>query len=87
MNVILTIVLAVQMLSALAMIGLVMVIATWGNVPATLWGGDLAARFGALRIFLIGTAALVIGMAGTDLSEAPSGGPRWSAFSARSTQA
>ena len=58
---------------SLAMIGLVMVIATWGNVPATLWGGDLAARFGALRIFLIGTAALVIGMAGTALT----GGALW----------
>ena len=31
------------------MIGLVLVVATWGNVPATLWGGDLAARFGGLR--------------------------------------
>jgi predicted MFS family arabinose efflux permease len=50
------------------MIGLVLVIATWGNVPATLWGGDLAARFGGFRIFLIGTAALVIGMAGTALT-------------------
>ena len=59
-----------------AMIGLVMVIATWGNVPATLWGGDLSARFGALRIFLIGTAALVIGMAGTALA----GGVLWWAF-------
>jgi predicted MFS family arabinose efflux permease len=50
------------------MIGLVLVIATWGNVPATLWGGDLASRFGGLRIFLIGTAALVIGMTGTALT-------------------
>jgi len=56
-----------------AMIGLVLVIATWGNVPATLWGGDLAARFGGLRIFLIGTGAIVIGMAGTALS----GGVVW----------
>ncbi len=61
---------------SLAMIGLVMVIATWGNVPATLWGGDLAARFGGLRIFLIGTVALVIGMAGTALT----GGVLWWAF-------
>jgi len=56
-----------------AMIGLVLVIATWGNVPATLWGGDLAARFGGLPIFLIGTGAIVIGMAGTALS----GGAVW----------
>ena len=58
---------------SLAMTGLVMVIATWGNVPATMWGGDLAARYGALRIFLIGTAALVIGMAGTALTGGPLG--------------
>jgi predicted MFS family arabinose efflux permease len=59
---------------SLGLIGLVMVIATWGNVPATLWGGDLAARFGALTIFLIGTAALVIGMVGTTL---PGGAVGW----------
>jgi predicted MFS family arabinose efflux permease len=52
----------------LALTGLVMTIATWGNVPATLFGGGLAARYGALRIFLIGTAALVVGMAGTALT-------------------
>jgi predicted MFS family arabinose efflux permease len=53
---------------SVAMAGLVLVIATWGNVPATLWGGDLAARFGGLRIFLIGTTAIVVGMAGTALA-------------------
>lgn len=53
--------------SGLALIGLVMTIATWGNVPATLSGGGLAARFGAFRIFLIGTLGLVIGMTGTAL--------------------
>jgi MFS family permease len=37
----------------LSLIGLVLVVATWGNVPATMWGGDLAARYGALRIFLL----------------------------------
>ncbi len=58
------------------MIGLVLVIATWGNVPATMWGGDLAARFGGLRIFLIGTLALVIGIAGTALT----GGAVWWSF-------
>jgi predicted MFS family arabinose efflux permease len=58
---------------SVAMIGLVLVIATWGNVPATMWGGDLAARFGGLRIFLIGTAAIVVGMAGTALT----GGAVW----------
>ena len=52
----------------LALTGLVMTIATWGNVPATMFGGGLAARFGGFRIFLIGTAALVTGMAGTALA-------------------
>lgn len=50
-----------------AMTALAMTIATWGNVPFTLFGGGLAARFGGYRIFLIGTLSLVIGMAGTGL--------------------
>ena len=58
---------------SVGLIALVMVIATWGNVPATLWGGDLAARFGALRIFLLGTLALVAGTLGTALTGAPLG--------------
>jgi predicted MFS family arabinose efflux permease len=53
---------------SLGMIGLILVIATWGNVPATMLGGGLAARFGGLRIFLIANAALVIGMTGTALT-------------------
>ena len=32
-------------------IGLVMTIATWGNVPATLFGGGLAARYGGFQHF------------------------------------
>jgi predicted MFS family arabinose efflux permease len=60
----------------LGVIGLVLVIATWGNVPATMWGGDLAARFGGLRIFLIGATAIAIGMLGTALT----GGPVYWAF-------
>lgn len=59
-----------------AMIALVLLIATWGNVPATMVGGGLAARFGGLRIFLIANAALVIGMTGTALT----GGAVWWAF-------
>jgi MFS family permease len=52
----------------LALTGLVMTIATWGNVPATLFGGGLAARYGGFRIFLIGSTALVVGMIGTALA-------------------
>jgi MFS family permease len=51
----------------LALIGLVMTIATWGNVPATLFGGGLAARFGGFRVFLVGSLSLAIGMAGSAL--------------------
>ncbi|MDE2515774.1 MAG: MFS transporter [Rhodospirillales bacterium] len=54
--------------AGLAATGLVLTIATWGNVPAILLGGGLAARFGALRIFLFGTAMMVAGMAGTALA-------------------
>ena len=55
----------------LVLTGLVLTIATWGNVPATLMGAGLAARFGAFRIFLIGTLALVIGMTGAALLDWP----------------
>ena len=54
--------------ASLVLIGVVMTIATWGNVPATMFGGGLAARFGALRIFLIGTMFLLVGMVGTALA-------------------
>lgn len=61
-------------------IGLVLVIATWGNVPATMFGGGLAARFGGLRIFLVANLALVIGMAGTALTRGAIGGELGWAF-------
>jgi MFS family permease len=54
-----------------SLVGLVMTVATWGNVPAILFGGGLAARFGAFRIFLIGTACLVVGMVGGALGGWP----------------
>ena len=55
----------------LAVTALVMTIATWGNVPGTLAGGGLAARFGGFNIFLIGTLSLAIGMAGSALTGWP----------------
>jgi MFS family permease len=55
----------------LVLTGLVLTIATWGNVPATLLGAALAARFGGFRIFLLGTAALVMGMIGAALLDWP----------------
>jgi MFS family permease len=50
---------------------LVMTIVTWGNVPGTLAGGGLAARFGGFNIFLIGSLALSIGMTGSALTDWP----------------
>jgi MFS family permease len=54
-----------------AIIALVMTVATWGNVPGTLAGGGLAARFGGFNIFLTGTLALTIGMVGSALTGWP----------------
>lgn len=48
---------------SVAAIALMITIATWGNVPATLLGGRFAASFGHLRLFLIGNVALVAGLA------------------------
>jgi cyanate permease len=47
------------------LIGLVMTIATWGNVPATMLGSGLAARFDRFRVSLVGSLSLAIGMAGS----------------------
>lgn len=55
----------------LAVTALVMTIATWGSVAGTLAGGGLAARFGGLTVFLIGTSSLSAGMAGSALSGWP----------------
>lgn len=48
---------------SLLLAGAVMTIATWGSVPPTLVGGALGARFGNLRILLLGTAAMALGCA------------------------
>ncbi len=56
---------------SLALIALVMTVGTWGNVPATLYGGDLAARFGGLNILLLGTLSLAAGIVGTALAGWP----------------
>jgi MFS family permease len=55
----------------LVLTGIVLTIATWGNVPATMIGGGLAARFGAFRMFLLGTLALMVGISGTALLDWP----------------
>ncbi|MDE2581949.1 MAG: MFS transporter [Rhodospirillales bacterium] len=47
----------------LALVGLVVALATWGNVVATPAGGGLANRWGAPRVFMAGSAAIVLGVA------------------------
>jgi predicted MFS family arabinose efflux permease len=56
---------------SVALTALVLTIATWGNVPGTLAGGGLAARFGGFNIFMIGTLSLALGMAGSALTGWP----------------
>jgi len=53
----------------MALTGLVIAIATWGNLPPTLFGAGLANRYGGFRVFLVGTGAVVIGIAGSALTD------------------
>jgi predicted MFS family arabinose efflux permease len=55
----------------LVLAGLVLTIATWGNIPATLVGAGLATRFGDFRIFIFGTVALLIGVISAALLDYP----------------
>ena len=54
-----------------ALIALVVTVATWGQVPSTLFGGGLAGRFGPLLVLIVGTLGLAIGTGGTALAAAP----------------
>jgi predicted MFS family arabinose efflux permease len=56
---------------SMAMTGIVIAIATWGSLPPTMFGAGLANRYGAFRVFLLGTSALVIGMTGSALTDWP----------------
>ena len=51
--------------------GLVMAIATWGNIPLILLGGAAAARVGNMPVFVVGMLALIGGVAGIGLLDAP----------------
>lgn len=50
---------------------LVMNAATWGNLPAILFGGAVAARFGTGRVFVLGTLVTLVSVAGIGLGSAP----------------
>ena len=55
----------------LVLTGVVLTIATWGNVPATMLGAGLATRIGAFRIFMFSTCALVVGIGGAAVLDWP----------------
>ena len=55
----------------LVLTGVVLTIATWGNVPATMLGAGLASRVGAFRIFLFSTCALMFGITGAAVLDWP----------------
>lgn len=50
---------------------LVLLVATWANLPATLAGGALAGRIGNWPVFLVGTLAGVLAVAGPALADWP----------------
>ena len=50
---------------------LVMNAATWGNLPALLFGGAVAARFGAGRVFVVGTLVTMVAVAAIGLGSSP----------------
>ena len=50
---------------------LVLTIATWSNLPATVLGGALAGRFGNTPMFLVGSAASVAAVAGPVFADWP----------------
>lgn len=50
---------------------LVLTIATWSNLPATLLGGWLAGRFGNTPVFLVGSVASVVAVAGPAVVDWP----------------
>lgn len=56
---------------ALTVVALVVTIATWGNIPSTLFGGGLASRFGPLRVLVLGTLGAALGSAATALTHTP----------------
>ena len=49
----------------------VMNAATWGNLPAILCGGALAARVGATRVFMLGTLVTIVATAAIGLGGRP----------------
>lgn len=44
---------------------------TWGNLPAILFGGAVAARFGANRVFMVGTLVAIVAVPAIALTDWP----------------
>jgi MFS family permease len=55
----------------LALTGLVMALATWGNVAGTLAGGALAERHGGWPVFAAGTTVMTVGIAAMGVLDWP----------------
>ena len=54
-----------------ALTALVLTLSTWLNLPGTLLGGWLAGRFGTGRVFVVGTAASFVAVAGPAVLDSP----------------
>ncbi len=54
-----------------ALTALVLTLATWTNLPAMVIGGSLAGRFGTTPVFLVGTVAGVVAVAGLAFADWP----------------
>ena len=54
-----------------ALAATVLTIATWTNLPATILGGVMAARFGPTPVLLAGTAGAVVSVAGPAVADWP----------------
>ena len=53
------------------LLALVLLVATWCNLPATVLGGALAARYGDRPVFLVGTLAGILAVAGPAVLDWP----------------
>lgn len=53
------------------LLALVLLVATWCNLPATVLGGALAARYGERPVFMVGTLAGIVAVAGPAVLDWP----------------
>ena len=53
------------------LLAVVLLVATWCNLPATVLGGTLAARYGTRPVFMVGTLAGIVAVAGPAVLDWP----------------